>query len=250
MLLPQSSAFAALKNRLNSVSQIGLLHTPSSSSFPRGGSTPTLVHTTSGGGGATGASLTAASPASLNQVGASAGSGPTTGAGTIYPSRLSKPRTADPGHSAGEHVIRWAELLDKFRQTQEKQRRRNQALLRGGDGTDRASPGDESIGPLARRMLDERIDFDESARPELSRANPSLGNRATGREGPGGRPDSAASGRLAGAPGLGSRLTPGIGLPTVATSGTGQAPVSGHKKSKSTFGRLNLGGKSNKDGKK
>ena len=28
MLLPQSSAFAALKNRLNSVSNIGLLHTP------------------------------------------------------------------------------------------------------------------------------------------------------------------------------------------------------------------------------
>lgn len=27
MLLPQSSAFAALKNRLNSVSNIGLLHT-------------------------------------------------------------------------------------------------------------------------------------------------------------------------------------------------------------------------------
>jgi hypothetical protein len=28
MLLPQSSAFAALKNRLNSVSNIGLLHSP------------------------------------------------------------------------------------------------------------------------------------------------------------------------------------------------------------------------------
>ncbi len=37
MLLPQSSAFAALKNRLNSVSAIGLLHTPAGSSLSAGG---------------------------------------------------------------------------------------------------------------------------------------------------------------------------------------------------------------------
>lgn len=43
MLLPQSSAFAALKNRLNSVSAIGLLHTPSASSLSAGGGRSSYV---------------------------------------------------------------------------------------------------------------------------------------------------------------------------------------------------------------
>ncbi|KAF3763742.1 ARM repeat-containing protein [Cryphonectria parasitica EP155] len=92
MLLPQSSAFAALKNRLNSVSSIGYLHiaprssatTPSASSFDR-------------------------------------------------PNRLK-------GREEG--IIRWAELLEKFRSVQERARR---AQRLGGDLDDRPTLG---IGDL------------------------------------------------------------------------------------------------------
>ncbi|KAK7700475.1 hypothetical protein SLS64_010869 [Diaporthe eres] len=96
MLLPQSSAFAALKNRLNSVSSIGYLHiaprpnaaTPSSASFDR-------------------------------------------------PNRLK-------GREEG--IIRWAELLEKFRSVQERARR---AQRLGGDRDDQPTLG---VGDL--RILD------------------------------------------------------------------------------------------------
>ncbi|KAI0015836.1 vacuole morphology and inheritance protein [Xylariomycetidae sp. FL0641] len=88
MLLPQSSAFAALKNRLNSVSSIGYLHiaprptttTPSSSSYDR-------------------------------------------------PNRLGKGRE--------EGIIRWDQLLEKFRTVQDRARRA-QRLMGGNldDGPD------------------------------------------------------------------------------------------------------------------
>ncbi|KAI0542431.1 vacuolar protein 14 C-terminal Fig4p binding-domain-containing protein [Xylaria digitata] len=89
MLLPQSSAFAALKNRLNSVSSIGFLHagprpsvtTPSTSGYDR-------------------------------------------------PNRLGKGRE--------DGIIRWEQLLEKFRSVQERARRA-QRLMGGGsfdDGSD------------------------------------------------------------------------------------------------------------------
>ncbi len=69
------------------------------------------------------------------------------GGSSIYPSRLSgkaRPGTGsnsdpnNPGSGGGsENVIKWGELLERFRQIQEKARRRNRALLRGGgDGED------------------------------------------------------------------------------------------------------------------
>ncbi|KAI0864671.1 vacuolar protein 14 C-terminal Fig4p binding-domain-containing protein [Xylaria cubensis] len=89
MLLPQSSAFAALKNRLNSVSSIGFLHT---------GSRP--------------------SPAT---PGAS---------GYDRPNRLGKGRE--------EGIIRWDQLLEKFRSVQERARRAQRLMGGGGfdDGSD------------------------------------------------------------------------------------------------------------------
>ncbi|KAK5114449.1 hypothetical protein LTR62_002384 [Meristemomyces frigidus] len=91
MLLPQSSAFAALKNRLNSVSAIGYLHI-----VPRGApSTPSAVSTFE---------------------------------------RQNRFRGKD---GAGEGGIRWTELLDKFRITQEKVRRSQLRQLTGQhDGVD------------------------------------------------------------------------------------------------------------------
>ncbi|ELQ39528.1 vacuole morphology and inheritance protein 14 [Pyricularia oryzae Y34] len=97
MLLPQSSAFAALKNRLNSVSSIGYLHIA-----PRPGTT--------------------------------------TPGGTNYdrPNRLK-------GREEG--IIRWGELLEKFRSVQERARR----LQRPG------GPGDLNDGPGLGGVSDLRI---------------------------------------------------------------------------------------------
>ncbi|KUI72248.1 hypothetical protein VM1G_07917 [Cytospora mali] len=113
MLLPQSSAFAALKNRLNSVSSIGYLHiaprpnatTPSGSSFDRS-------------------------------------------------NRLK-------GREDG--IIRWGELLEKFRSVQERARR---AQRLGGDLDDRPTLG---VGDL--RIMDA---------PEMTSSK-----APTGRVGPG-----------------------------------------------------------------
>ena len=79
MLLPQSSAFAALKNRLNSVSAIGYLHIA-----PRGSVPPTT------------------------------------------PSSVSTFERQNRLKSREEGGIRWTELLDKFRSTQERVRKAQQ----------------------------------------------------------------------------------------------------------------------------
>ncbi|KAI1181023.1 vacuolar protein 14 C-terminal Fig4p binding-domain-containing protein [Nemania sp. FL0916] len=83
MLLPQSSAFAALKNRLNSVSSIGFLHA---------GPRPTVTV-----------------PGS---------------SGYDRPNRLSKGRE--------DGIIRWEQLLEKFRSVQERARRAQRSM---GGGT-------------------------------------------------------------------------------------------------------------------
>ena len=112
MLLPQSAAFAALKNRLNSVSAIGYLHiaprpyvpSPSTSGGPtRAGSVteiPSFIPHRN--------SVMDSSHTPRNSVPASAIS-------STYdrPNRLK-------GRDEG---IRWGELLDKFRSVQERARR-------------------------------------------------------------------------------------------------------------------------------
>lgn len=102
MLLPQSSAFAALKNRLNSVSAIGYLHIA-----PR--TTPAT---------------------------------PSMGGTFERPNRLKS--REDPG-------IKWTELLEKFRTTQEKARRasqRQQGLTNGMGGTAEDDAQGKSNGRL------------------------------------------------------------------------------------------------------
>lgn len=113
MLLPQSAAFAALKNRLNSVSAIGYLHiaprpyvtspSSSSSSVPtRAGSVTEIPFLPYRNG------VTDSSHTPRNSVPAS-----TTSSTYDRPNRLK-------GRDEG---IRWAELLDKFRSVQERARR-------------------------------------------------------------------------------------------------------------------------------
>ncbi|KAI0098835.1 vacuolar protein 14 C-terminal Fig4p binding-domain-containing protein [Nemania sp. FL0031] len=85
MLLPQSSAFAALKNRLNSVSSIGFLHT-----------------------------------------------GPRPSVSTPGTSGYDRPNRLGKGREDG--IIRWDQLLEKFRSVQERARRAQRPT--GGGGFD------------------------------------------------------------------------------------------------------------------
>jgi len=106
MLLPQSSAFAALKNRLNSVSAIGYLHiAPRTyvSSHVRQKSTETKF-----------------------------GSTPQTPSAAFdRPNRL-KPRE--------EGSIKWNELLEKFKSVQEKARRAHRQYNRAEHGVSASIP--------------------------------------------------------------------------------------------------------------
>jgi vacuole morphology and inheritance protein 14 len=135
MLLPQSSAFAALKNRLNSVSAIGYLHiaprtyviSPTALSYFQSRETGVVE------------------PISvfhfhlreqcITETHASQYSAPATAVPSSYdrPNRLK-------GRDEG---IRWAELLEKFRSVQEKARRAQR--LGGGDFDDGLGFGSKAV---------------------------------------------------------------------------------------------------------
>jgi len=118
MLLPQSSAFAALKNRLSSVSAVGYLHMA-----PRGapsGQTPTP-----------GSSVTAAGGSSFDR------------SNRLKPSR-------DDGS------VRWVELLDKFKSTQERARRAQRAQ-QNGPGEDSHPPSGSQRFPAFGEGLERKL---------------------------------------------------------------------------------------------
>lgn len=94
MLLPQSSAFAALKNRLNSVSAIGYLHIPLRPYHP---------------------------PPPFRNAHVTPASNPITpSASTATFERPDRPNRLKARDEGG---IRWTELLEKFRAVQERARR-------------------------------------------------------------------------------------------------------------------------------
>jgi vacuole morphology and inheritance protein 14 len=106
MLLPQSSAFAALKNRLNSVSAIGYLHIGN-----RGQQTTT--------------------PSSVSTF-----------------ERQNRLKNRDEGG------IKWTELLEKFRQTQEKVRRTQQRQLMKSHGLEEQTASPQATKSLAHTAQD------------------------------------------------------------------------------------------------
>ncbi|OWY44594.1 ARM repeat-containing protein [Alternaria alternata] len=119
MLLPQSSAFAALKNRLNSVSAIGYLHIA-----PQRSSSTSEVGSNSS-----------------SSSGIPSSGGPS--ASTFErPGRL-KPRDGLGGPEAGGSV-KWTELLERFKQTQEKARRSQRMASMGEE-----EEVQEKMGPTA-----------------------------------------------------------------------------------------------------
>ncbi|KAF3010636.1 hypothetical protein E8E13_004197 [Curvularia kusanoi] len=106
MLLPQSSAFAALKNRLNSVSAIGYLHIAPRTYVPQSN---TLNHLRQ----------------KSSEVGTSSAPQGPSASGFERPNRLK---------AREEGSVKWTELLDRFKATQERARRTQQHATFGGDG--------------------------------------------------------------------------------------------------------------------
>jgi len=127
MLLPQSSAFAALKNRLNSVSAIGFLHIAPRAYVSQSRSNSVVE---------------AVSTLQFHQRQKST---------ETHPSPFSAPANAVPStfdrssrlKGRDEGGIRWNELLEKFRSVQERARR---AQRPGGDLDDGLGMVDGRVG--------------------------------------------------------------------------------------------------------
>lgn len=121
MLLPQSSAFAALKNRLNSVSAIGYLHIAPRAYVPSSSRNNSVVDAFSTFAfhqrQKSGTETHSSSPSFSVQT-------------TAGPSNYDRSSRLKGREESG---IRWGELLDKFRIVQERARR---ARRPGGDMDD------------------------------------------------------------------------------------------------------------------
>lgn len=157
MLLPQSSAFAALKNRLNSVSSIGYLHIA-----PRPYVSPNTPpsHARKGSVVETIQFFQASPPRSKSTI-----SIPTH---TAIPSSATTPSASSfdrPNRLKGreEGIIRWGELLEKFRSVQERARRAQRSL--GGNLDDGPTMG---VGDL---RITDGLDL-PPAKPPAGRAPP------------------------------------------------------------------------------
>lgn len=134
MLLPQSSAFAALKNRLNSVSSIGYLHI---APRPYVQTNTPAAHTRQGSVAETFQFL---QPPPFRPSKFSSALDTHTVAALSSATTPSAPSFDRPNRLKGreEGIIRWSELLEKFRSVQERARR---AQRLGGDPDDRPPLG-------------------------------------------------------------------------------------------------------------
>lgn len=192
MLLPQSSAFAALKNRLNSVSAIGYLH-----SAPRGPPT---------------------TPSSVSTF-----------------ERQNRLRSKDASGVGGtETGIRWTELLDKFRQTQDRVRRSQHRQLTGHQqdgGVD-----DSSQYPYPSYHKDQGRNQGQSQHPERA-LSPELPRKATMLSLPlrDGRAGSAGQSGVGGSSSGVGRPLPTPPLPPPPPGGGGGG---GHAKGKSSLSQF------------
>ena len=132
MLLPQSSAFAALKNRLNSVSAIGYLHIAPRAYVPQSRNN-SVVDTIS--------TFQYHQRQKSSETHTSAFSAPTNASSSSF-DRSSRLKGRDEGG------IRWNELLEKFKSVQERARR---AKRPGGDF-------DDGLGMMADPRAGEGLD--------------------------------------------------------------------------------------------
>lgn len=129
-------------------------------------------------------------------------------------------RTRDAGASSNE--VKWPELLDKFKQTQERARRRNERLLRGADA-------DTNLGGgrVTRSLLD-GVDGGRSSRASASDGRGTGAGLEVSRAGPR-QPGTV------GTPGGQAFLKAGSGLTASLAAGERPAP---HKRGHSLAGGL------------
>ncbi|PYH46872.1 uncharacterized protein BP01DRAFT_390545 [Aspergillus saccharolyticus JOP 1030-1] len=246
MLLPQSSAFAALKNRLNSVSSIGLLHTG-----PRLTALPSSLNTNS--------TSTYDRPTGSSRLKREDSSSSTYTTTSVVTAAATSSSTSS---------IRWVELLDKFKSVQEKARRAQRASQRpldhdaggpfGGAGGASSFLGDGGhpggVGMDHHRGKD-RINIVAAMLPDVPKGGHGLGGGGVG-GGAGGGDGARAGGPDAGLPG-GSGATGGSGAnaggggsgPGGAGGATGRAAAGAghrHKSSLPNLGRLGIGSRKSK----
>lgn len=130
MLLPQSSAFAALKNRLNSVSSIGYLHiaprpyvTSNTASNTASNAGPSPSRQGSVAEALQSLQSLAPRPSSSSKYSLDTYTMPQSHSATTTPSSGSNYDRTNRLKGREEGIIRWAELLEKFRSVQERARR-------------------------------------------------------------------------------------------------------------------------------
>ncbi len=164
MLLPQSSAFAALKNRLNSVSSIGYLHSvPRPYVLPPGNAAPPF-HSRQGLVAEVVQSqqqqqqLQQHPPLPRSKLSMDAHALPHSNATTPSGANFDRPNRLK-GREEG--IIRWNELLEKFRSVQERARR---AQRPGGEFDDMPGLG---LGDL--RIMGDSLEA-KSAKDAAGRA--------------------------------------------------------------------------------
>lgn len=237
MLLPQSSAFATLRNRLNSVSSIGYIHVPPPHHLQQRGS---FSSGTGGNGGNSGGSA-------ANSGGASSGSGSGSGAGVSgngnsYVSRYSSSININNHNNTplSFYDVKWPDLMKKFHAVQQRhQDARNNALSRSfgdmklqhpesnnssaGDGTGSGIIGNISgLSPRNARGM----------APKESGSSDRPGNTSRGAGGGPGKPAGGAGG-----------TRPPSATPSAASGGAGGAvrqgmrTILGTATGKSKFGR-------------
>lgn len=152
MLLPQSSAFAALKNRLNSVSAIGYLHIA-----PRRYVTYKHLKPFVGKTLRVSNLISSISEDSLDSPETHISNSTSVSASSSGSSNYDRPNRLKGRDEAG---IRWVELLDKFKSVQEKARR---SLRPGGEHADDGGAG------TAFGHIELRGDLDPKALADLAR---------------------------------------------------------------------------------
>jgi len=210
MLLPQSSAFAALKNRLNSVSNIGVLH-----------GAPRRYEPCSNSRSPVSPLFQIPQPKKDNTE-------------TVFPSTI-QPAPSSFDRSTGstrlktrdENTIRWVDLLDKFKAVQERARRSqaNQFNPRGSD-----SPNPTLTAALSAAAADRSKD--RSGLPDAPRGGPVPSNLAAGNIAGGSGPVASAAGRA------------------LDNNAKGSSSILGsahkHKSGLPNLGRLGIGGRKSK----
>lgn len=207
MLLPQSSAFAALKNRLNSVSNIGFLHTgPRRYASGSLSDTPPPRQT-----------LNPSYTPSTAQTGPSFDRG----SGT----RLKRD---DP------NTIKWTELLDKFKSVQERARRTHAAQRRLLDPSDTLQ--NLSLSAALSAATTDRV-RDRSGFPDAPRA---------GLVAPGGAGVGLGVSGPAGVSGAGAGAGRVVVDTKAGGSSSLLGDVQKQKSGLSNLGRLGIGGRKSK----